>query len=209
MALILLMIIIASWLLALMGAMPFWSAQALTALSLAGLTGMVVAEQVRRYRIRKRCRRLGASIGLHVCNLGGLAIDAQAEATLFVTENDILIETDQVVCQYPHEQLNAILFARTNLVRKLSDAKISRFLGLGTVHGFSELREMLRRNELDSRLNILMILAVCDTAETAGILVLATSGITRAIARMFKKNPGLKDIVHLVGSDGKRSKLVL
>lgn len=132
-------------------------------------------DKKRRDQIRRRCRQLGATWGGPVRHLGGLPIPAETPASLFLLQDQILLESEHLVQAFPFVQIKHIVPMTAEQIRNLPDQALCRLLDVASCRPLNSSRDKIRRGDSSLRKSMLLLLILSpdpDKAEDTYFIVL-------------------------------------
>lgn len=209
MAFAFLLIIICAIALFFMGIMPAWIGAALTFAGLSGLLALGFIDQRRSGLLRRRGRQLQARWGLYVYHYAGLPLPFSTEGNLFLTNNQMLLETEHGQLAIPLTTIEKILLLDSCQIPKLSGRQLADLLGLSNELSFTGIQYKIDQHDPAGRNHTLIMMVFDSPARGANLLILAAARRLPSVTRLFA-NPILPiDRIRLLGPDSKTEMPVL
>ena len=202
MSLAFLLIIICAISLFFMGSIPAWVCVALAFGGLFGLFALGFINQRRSDMLRRRGRQLQARWGLHVYHYGGVPLPFATEGNLFLTNSQMLLETEYGQLSIPLTTIEKILLLNSRQVPRLSGGLLADLLELSKALSFADIQEKMDQHDPAGRNHALIMMIFNSPTKDVNLLILATARRLSLVARLFA-NPILPtDKIRLLGPDG-------
>jgi hypothetical protein len=147
MAILLIVVLVCAILLGLLGSLPAWASIILSLASLAALAAYTFFNKRDRNRLNQRRQFLAASWGTPVRHLSGMPLPQNSQGNLFLMPDQLLMETEQDHLTVRLADIEKIILARADQIRKIPDKKLCSLLNAGTCRSFSAVREMIRHRD--------------------------------------------------------------
>lgn len=203
MAIIFLLTMICSILLALTGSLPFWTSGVITVLCLAGLMAIGIVEHRKLCHLKRRCRQLQAVWGIPASHLGGLPMPLETPGNLYLLSDELMLDTEHTQHRIELSRLQQILLVTSDQIRKLSDHQLCELLETGGVRSFSLLREKIRHHDSTLTKHGIMMIVYQEDCDEPSLLILSTHLRIPALLQMLSQSE-LKSRTKLIGSTNKR-----
>lgn len=140
MAILLLLLLICTALLAFTGSLPLWLSGLIAAATLAGLILQTRYQQLQQQKMLRRRKALRAYWGIPVRHLGGLPLPLETTGILFLTAAQLQLECDRSQLIIPLQDTRQILLTTADQIRKIPDRQLCSLLASISCRTFSALR---------------------------------------------------------------------
>lgn len=203
MAIIFLLTMICSILLALTGSLHYWTSGAISVLCLAGLTAIGIVNQRKQSHLKRRCRQLQAVWGIPASHLGGLPLPLETTGNLFLLTDSLLLDTEHTQHRIDLDGLLQILLVTSDQIRKISDHQLCELLATGGIRSFSLLREKIRHHDSTLTKHGIMMLVYQQEYDEPSLLILSTHQRIPALLQLLSQ-PEIKGLIKTIGPAHKR-----
>ena len=203
MAIIFLLTMICSILLALTGSLPFWASGVISVLCLAGLIAIGIVEQRKQRHLKRRCRQLQAVWGIPSSHLGGLPLPLETTGNLYLLADELLLDTEHTQHRIELAGLQQIFLVTSDQIRKLSDRQLCDLLATGGIRSFSLLREKIRHHDSTLTKHGIMMIVYQQNNDEPSLLILSTHQRIPALLQLLSQ-PELQSRIKLIGPTHKR-----
>lgn len=191
MSLILVLTILCALALAFTGVLNLGLSVLLVTVCLYALVWISYQHKKRRDQIRGRCRQLGATWGGPVRHLGGLPIPAETPASLFLLQDQLLLESEHLVQSFPFAQIRHIVPMPAEQISSLPDQALCRLLDVASCRPLSSSRDKIRRGDSSLRKSMLLLLILSpdqDKAEDTYFIVLVLDQPYKYLQPVLRKS---------------------
>lgn len=130
---------------------------------------------------------LHARFAIAVCHLSGLPLPTDLPAVLFLTEDQLILETETEQWVVPCEQLEKIYLINAEQIRHINDPQLCQLLKISN-RSFVALREKLRRHDSGLRRKAVLFLVFRKEQEESAenVWVFIPSGRPSTIAALIR-----------------------
>lgn len=203
MAIIFLLTMICTILLAYTGSLPFWAGELISALCLIGLLIIGFVEHRKHRQMKRRCRILRAIWGISASHLGGLPLPLETTGNLFLLADELLLDTEHTQHRIKLAELKQLFLVTSDQIRKISDRQLCDLLDTGGIRSFSLLREKIRHHDSTLTKHGIMMLVYQQENDETSLLILSTHLRIPALMQLLSQ-PDLNSRIKLIESSHKR-----
>jgi hypothetical protein len=207
-AILLLLLLLCTALLALTGSLPLWLSGLIAAGTLTGLILLTRYQQLQQRRLLRRRRALRAYWGIPVRHLGGLPLPLETTGILFLMAAQLQLECDRSQLIIPLQDARQILLTTADQIRKIPDRQLCSLLASISCRTFSALREKIRHHDSALRRNGILMIVYQRPGADLSLLILST-GRKPYQLDMLLRHPSLVDRVQIRRQLGRKDSPVV